>query len=83
MQVPLEDPGERLLELLVGHGVAERIHWRVGVAQEVREEEPVRVGAFTEALHDGQDVVRRPAQHEAAQDERDGAKGLACPILAL
>lgn len=83
MQVPLEDPGERLLELLIGERVTKGVHGRVRVAEKVREHEPVVVGALAETLNQRQHMVRRPAEHETAQNERDGPERLSRPILRL
>lgn len=83
MQVAFEDPRERLLELLIGQRVTKRIHRRIGVAQKVREHVPVTVDALAPALHEGQHMVRGPAQHETAQDERDRAERLPRAIFRL
>ena len=37
----------------------------------------------TERIDDGDDVPRRKAKHEGAQDERDGAQSFAGSILVL
>lgn len=84
MQISLQDPHERLLELLIGQCIAEGIHWTVGIAEEVREHIQMLVGARripAEALDQGQHMIRRPAGHKAAQDEGDGAERFACTIL--
>lgn len=81
MQIPLEDPGKRLLELLIGECVTKGIHGTIGVAQEVREHEPVLVRTLAEALHERKDVVRCPAEHEAAENKRDRSEGLAGTIF--
>lgn len=86
MKVALHQPGERLLELVVGQCIAERVYRAVGVAQEVREQEQPLVGARrvgAEALDERQYVVRGPAGHERAQYERYGAKRLPGPVLRL
>lgn len=84
VQVALEYPGEGLLELLVGEGVAEGVHGAVGVAEEVGEHEEVLVRAGrirAEALDQGEHVVRRPAGDESAEDEGYRAESLARPVL--
>lgn len=86
VEVSAQQSHERLLELLIGERVAERVHGAVGVAQEVREHVQVGVRARrrrAEALDERQDVVRRPTGDERAEDERDGAQRLAGPVLAL
>ncbi|KAE9539795.1 hypothetical protein AGLY_005047 [Aphis glycines] len=86
MEVALHQPGQRLLELVVGQRVAERVDGAVGVAQEVREQEQPLVGARrvgAEALDERQDVVRRPAGHERAQYERYGPERFPRPVLGL
>lgn len=84
VEVALEYPGEGLLELLIGEGVAKRVHGTVGVAEEVGEHEQVLVRAGrvdAEALDEGEYVVGRPAGDEGAQDEGDRSEGLAGPVL--
>ena len=72
MQIASKDAHERLLELLVGQRVAERVHRAVGVAKEVGEHVEVAIGARrcgAEAFDQGQNVIWRPAGHECAQDK--------------
>jgi len=86
MEVALHQPGQRLLELVVGQRVAERVDGAVGVAEEVREQEQPLVGARrvgAEALDERQDVVRRPAGHERAQYERYGPECFPRSVLRL
>jgi len=86
MKVALHQPGERLLELVVGQRVAERVYRAVGVAQEVREQEQPLVGARrvgAKALDERQYVVRGPAGHERAQYERYGSERFPGPVLRL
>lgn len=45
VQIPLQDAHKRLLELLIREGIAERIHWTVGIAQKVGEHVEMLVGA--------------------------------------
>lgn len=84
MQIPLEDAHEGLLELLIRQGVAEGIHWTVGIAEKVREHVEMLVGArriATEAFDQRQHMIRRPAGDKAAQYKGDCAKRFACTIL--
>lgn len=86
MKVALHQPGQRLLELVVGQCVAEWVDGAVGVAQEVREQEQPLIGAGgvgAEALDERQDVVRRPAGHERAQYERYGPERFPRSVLGL
>jgi len=86
MKVALHQPGERLLELVVGQRVAERVYRAVGVAQKVCEQEQPLVGARrvgAEALDERQYVVWGPAGYERAQYERYGAKRLPGPVFRL
>jgi len=83
-QVAPHDPLERVLELLVGGRVAERVDGAVEIADEVGEHVDVDVDARrAEAGDDGKDVVRRPASHEGTQDDADGFEGLAGSVLRL
>lgn len=84
MEISFEDARERPLELVIGERVAKRIYGAVGVAQEIREQVEVLVGAgrvLAEAFDEGEHVVRRPAGDERAQNEGDGAERLAGPVL--
>lgn len=74
MKVSSKYSGECLFELLVGEGVAERVHGAVGVTQEVREHEKMLVSARrlgAESLNQSENVVRGPAGDEGSQDERN------------
>ena len=83
-QVSPHDPLERVLELLVGGRVAERVDGAVEIAHEVGEHVDVNVDAGrAEAGDDGQDVVRRPASHEGPQDDADCFQGLPGSVLGL
>lgn len=84
MPISFEYPGKCLFELLIGKGIAERVHGTVGIAEEIGKHVQVLVGAGrvpAKALDQGQHMIGRPTGHKTAQDKRNGAKGLACPIL--
>lgn len=54
MKITLEYPRESLFELLIRHGVTERIHGAIGVAEKIGEHEEMLVrtgGLGTEAFH--------------------------------
>ena len=71
-QVSSHDPLERVLELLVGGRVAERVDGAVEIAHEVGEHVDVNVDAGrAEAGDDGEDVVGGPAGHERTQNDAD------------
>ncbi|MPC37352.1 hypothetical protein E2C01_030826 [Portunus trituberculatus] len=50
---------------------------------EVEKHVDVGVGTLAEGLHDGNDVVWRPAGHEGSHDYRDGLQGLVGPTHLL
>ena len=71
-EISPHDSLERVHELLVGGCITERVDRTVEVADEVGEHVDVNVDARrAEAGDDGQDVVRRPASHESAQNDAD------------
>jgi len=87
--VESHDANERLLELLVGERVAERVDGAVEVADPVRDVVERRSdGAGQRAVlarepdDQRQDVPRDPADHERAEDDGDGAQSLAGPVVA-
>ena len=86
--VETHDANERLLELLVGERVAERVDGTVEVADPVRDVvQRRRDGArqrsvlAREANDERQYVPRNPADHERAEDDGDGAQSLARPVV--
>ena len=87
MPVQSEYARERLLELLVGERVAERVDGAVEVAQPVRDvvqdARQADVGRRAEADDEREDVPRRPAEHERAEDHRDRAQSFAGAVLRL
>lgn len=83
MEISFEKSRESLLELLVCEGVTEGVDGTVGVTEEVDEHVDVAVGTEAEGLHDGDDVVGRPAGHEGSHDHRDGLQRFIGSILGL
>ena len=72
-QVTPHDSFESILELLIRSSVAKGVDGAVEIAEEVGEHVDMHVDAAgTEAGHDRENVVRRPAGHEGAQDDGDG-----------
>jgi len=86
--VETDDAYKRLLELLVGERVAERVDGTVEVADPVRDvikrrrdrarQRPVLA---READDERQDVPWDPADHERAEDDGDGAQSFAGPVV--
>ena len=86
--VPVEsnNPQKRLLELLIGERVAERVDGTVEIAQPVGYviEHAADAPVVRAEAHDHrEDVPRRPAEHEGAEDDGDRAQGLARAVLRL
>ena len=82
--VQLEYTNEDLLKLRIGARVAERIEGTVEIAEPIGDVVHGRVDAVrTEADDQRKDVPRRPADHERAQDDRDGPQSLLRSVLAF
>ena len=86
MPVESNNPQKRLLELLVGERVAERVDGTVEIAQPVGYviEHAVDAAVVRTEAHDHrEDMPRRPAEHEGAEDDRDRPQRLPRAVLRL
>lgn len=86
--VAFQNPQEGLLELLIGHRIAEWIDRRVQVAKEIGEsievhEENGVVARLTIRRDHTDYMVGSPAKHERAENECDCAQGFSRSILIL
>jgi len=83
-----DDANERLLELLVGERIAERVDGTVEIAEPVRNVvQRRRDGAgqcsvlARESDDERQYMPRDPADHERAEDDGDRAQSFAGPVI--
>jgi len=86
--VESDNANERLLELLVGERIAERVYRTVEIADPVRDvvqsqREGTRQGSVLarEADDERQDVPWDPTDHERTEDDRDGSQSFTCAVI--